>query len=273
MKSLIFILLFLVLLPGCERKLEEREYLAKVNEETLSQEEFEASFSEDEWQEMSRKEKEQHLQEWVNLTALAQKCDMEKLSEVGVIRARINSAVKKIKANTVIANHLNNIKITEEELFNYYQLHKREYLKEIREYKYQRIVISDETAFRAAIEELKSEKKFKEVAKDYSETSEGSTGGYMGFASKGDMEAEVWNTLEGLEQYRWKSVQIADKYYLLRWYEKREASIEKNYAELKESLRTELLKEKQDDEYQEIMKDIELNFDIEIKYLTGGDTQ
>jgi peptidyl-prolyl cis-trans isomerase C len=273
MKRVILILLAVLLLLGCEREIENRFYLAKVNDETISLEDFEALFTVENWQNMGRKEKEQHLQEWVNLTALAQKCDQEKLSEVAVIRGRIDNAVKKIKANTVIANQLNNIKITEEELFNYYQLHKREYLKEIREYKYQRIVVSEETAFQAAVIELKSDKKFKEVAKIYSESSEGSTGGYMGFASKGDVEIDVWNTLEDLEKFRWKSVKIAESFYLLRWYEKREATIEMNYGELKESLRGKLLKEKKDDKYEEIMKEININFDIEINYLTNGDTQ
>jgi len=273
MKRVIFILFIVLLLLGCESKIDEESYLAKVNDEILSPEDFEALFTVEAWKKMGRKEKEQHLQEWVNLTALAQKCDQEKFSEVTFIRGRIDNAVKKIKANTVIANQLNKIKITEEELFNYYQLHKRKYLKEIKEYKYQRIVVSEETTFQAAVQELKSDKKFKEVAKVYSESSEGSTGGYMGFASKGDVDINIWNTLEELEQYRWKSVKIAENYYLLRWYEKREATIEMNYGELKESLREKLLKEKKDDKYEKIMKEIGINFDIEINYLTNGDTQ
>ena len=272
--KILVLLAVVLLLMGCTREAkEEEEYLAKVNNETLSYEDFRASFDDATWENMNWDAKEEHIQKWVNLTALAQKCDNEKLSEQLVIRGRIESAVKKIKANTVIASQMNVIKITEEELFSYYQLHKREYLKKVKEYKYQRIVISSDSIFQSAVAELKEGKKFKDVAEKYSETSEGSGGGYMGFASKGDVNESIWNTLEDLEQYRWKSVNIENKFYLLRWYDKQEATIEKNYAELQDSLRERLLQEKKDKKYEELMKEIRMNFDIEINYLGNGDSE
>jgi len=272
MKRLL-LLAVLVLLMGCVRKEKEEEYLAKVNNETLSYESFRASFDDATWESMIWKDKEDHIQQWVNLTALSQKCDNEKISEQPVIESRIESAVKKIKANTVIASEMNAIKITEEELFSYYQLHKREYLKNVKEYKYQRIVISSDSIFNIAVEEMKAGKKFKNVAEKYSETSEGRSGGYMGFASKGDVNEKIWKVLNELEQYSWKSVKIDDKYYLLRWYEKQEATIEKNYSELQDNLRDRLLQEKKDNKYEELMKEIRMNFDIEINYLGNGDSE
>jgi len=270
--KILVLLAVVLLLMGCTKgEVKEEEYLAKVNNETLSYEDFRAFFDDATWKSMNLDAKEEHIQKWVNLTVLAQKCDNEKLSEQPVIRGRIESAVKKIKANTVIANQMNAIKITEEELFSYYQLHKREYHKEVKEYKYQRIVISLDSIFQNAVKELKEGKKFKNVAEKYSETREGKSGGYMGFASKSDVNAKIWTVLDELEQYSWKSVKIENKFYLLRWYEKREATIEKNYSELQDSLRKRLLQEKKDKKYEELMKKIRMNFDIEINYLGNGD--
>jgi hypothetical protein len=66
-------------------------------------------------------------------------------------------------------------------------------------------------------------------------------------------------------------VKIENKFYLLRWYEKREADLERTYSEIKDELRERLLNEKRDEQYQEIMKNIETGFDIEINYLFNGE--
>ncbi len=271
MKRLIYLLTILAIFFGCTRDNQEEKYLAKVNNEILRYEDFRASFDDNTWSTMTKKEKETNLQEWVNLTALAQKCDQEKISELPIIQERIKSSIKKIKANAIIANKLNSININEEELFNYYQLHKREYLKKITEYKYQRILIAEPEKLEEAVLELKNGLKFKEAAIKYSEEPAGKTGGYFGFISAGDVHEDIWNALNGLDQYTWKSLKISDRFYILRWYEKREAEIEKNYSEMKDSLRIKLMEEKRDEKYKEIMREIESNTDIEINYLPDGD--
>ncbi len=273
MKIIIYILVLLAIFTGCSRKQQEEKYLAKVNNEILRYEDFRASFNDTIWSSMTRKEKEANIQEWVNLTALAQRCDQEKLSDLPLIQERIKSSTKKIKANAIIASKLNSIDINEEELFNYYQLHKREYLKKITEYKYQRIVIAKVEKFEEAVNELKNGLKFKEVAIKYSEETAGKTGGYFGFVSAGDVDEDIWKTLVELDQYTWRTVKISDRFYILRWYEKREAEIEKNYSEMKDNLHIRLMEEKRDEKYKEIMKEIENNSDIEINYLSDGEIE
>jgi peptidyl-prolyl cis-trans isomerase C len=271
MKKILYLTVIILFFSGCGKNEKPQDYLAKVNDEVLLLDEFKAAFSEDVWKSMSQTEKKDHLQEWVNLTGLAQLCDQEKITELPQIKQKLKNAVKKIKANTYIATKLNNIRITEEELFDYYQLHKREYLKNIEEYKYQKIVISDKNNFDKAVNDLKNNMSFKDAAIKYSEEAAGQSGGYMGFVSRFDVEEVIWNTLESLDQFRWKSVKIENKFYLLRWYEKREADLERTYSEIKDELRERLLNEKRDEQYQEIMKNIETGFDIEINYLFNGE--
>jgi len=260
-----------LLLCSCLKEEIEDDYVAKVNNEYLRFDEFKSMFDETKWAEMNRKDKENYLREWVNLTSLAQKCDEAKITELPIIQQKINNSTKKIKANALIAKRLNELIINEEDIFNYYQLHKRAYQKRITEYKYQRIVISDEDKFKQAVDELKEGNNFKEVAIKYSDEPAGRTGGYMGFASAGDVAQEIWDTLETLDQHRWKSVKLDDKFYLLRWYEKREADIEKTYAEIKDSLKILLIEERNNEKYAEILKEIEYEYDIEINYLRDGD--
>lgn len=270
MKKILVIFVCLAIVSGCIKKQEDREYLARVNDEKLIYSEFRKSFTDEEWNMMSRDDKEDLLTEWVNLTALAQRCDQEGLSEIPKVKTRMEMAEKKIKANTYIAGEMNKIGVTEEELLDYYQLNKGNYQKEIKEYKYQRILIKAEPKFREAVSELQNGVKFKEVAKKYSEEAAGKSGGYMGYVSKGKVDLEIWQVLEELEKYRWKSLSIDGKYCIVRWYEKREARIDKTYSEIKEELKQKYLEEKRSDKYKDIMRSLETGFDIEINYLFNG---
>jgi len=271
MKKFCLLFLIILVLSSCPGQKKENNYLAKVNDERLTYEEFKSSFDDETWNTMSRREKEDHIQEWVTLTSLAQKCDETGISDMPLIRERIKNATKKLKANTLIANQLSTIKTTEEELLDYYHIHKSEYLKKITEYKYQRILITDADKFSEAVKYLKTGVTFKEAAQKYSEEAAGKSGGYMGFVSEIQVEPEIWKTLNELKQYKWKSVKIGEKYYLLRWYDKRTATIEKNFSELKDVLRKKLRQEKRDEKYKELMQEIERNYDVEINYLTDGE--
>lgn len=268
----IYLFLIIILFAGCQSKdVDNREYLAKVNDEYLYYDDFKASFIEEDWLKMEDEEKEKYIEEWVQLTVLAQSCDKEGYSNLPQIRAKLDNADKKIRANTFIAHRLNSIKFSEDDLFNYYQLHKQDYQKELIEYKYQRIVIKELSKFNQAVAELKNDTSFKTVAIKYSTDAAGKNGGYMGYVSKKDVDIQIWNTLTELERYKWKSLKIGDEFLIVRWYEKRNAKIIENFSDVKDDIEKRYLIESRNEAYDELMNEVETSFDIEINTLSVGD--
>lgn len=262
-RKLIFVIIAVILaFSGCKKEVKEN-YVARVNEEKLTEEEFRSAFNEDKWREMTDSQKETYLDEWIRLTLLAQECDKQGISDQPVIKNRITSSSKKIKANSLIAYELSSIQVSEEELLSFYNLHKNDYRKRNKEYKYQRIFVKDKSLLDDISEELRNGVKFKELAIKHSEEPEGKNGGYMGFVSENNVSSDIWNTLESLNQYNWKSLEYKDGFLIVRWYEKHDAEIEMPFSDIRPEIEKIYRSENQKDRYNELIENLQENSIIE----------
>ncbi|MCF7918342.1 MAG: peptidylprolyl isomerase [Candidatus Cloacimonetes bacterium] len=271
MRKLLYLLLIIILaVSGCKAK-KDMDYIARVNDEVLTLEEFKASFGEAEWKKLDDRAKEKYIDEWVNLSLLSQECDRKGLSSSPVIQERIRISAKKIKANALIASELREIPSSEEEQFSYYQLHHTEYRKKSKEYNYQRILIKDKQKLEEVADKLRSGLKFKDMAKEYSEEAAGRKGGYMGFATENSISSDIWQALESLEQYRWKSLEYKGGFMILRWYEKRELDIEMPFSDVRDEICEKLSAQNRQDKFDRLKKELEDSSIIEKKFIFNGD--
>lgn len=251
-------------MAGCGKKKEEnKDYIVKVNDETLSLEEFKAIFSDEEWAEMSEEELENHLDKWIKLTLLAQESDKRGLSDLPAVKQRISNSEKKIKANVLIANEVSSIQISENKLLNYYQVNSAEYKQNRKQYKYQRILLNNKEELNQAVNDLKNGMSFKDAAIKYSNEEAGKKGGYMGFIAQKDVHKDLWLALESLSRYNWKSIIYEDGYMLLRWIEKREIDIEIPFSEVKEEIKNKFLKDNQKQIFEELVNELKSGSFIE----------
>jgi len=199
------IILLVATLFSCIKK-EEKEIVAQVNDIELTMDNFKANFTDKEWGILTVEEKKEFIQDWVQLTLLAQEADLIEISQLPEVIEKIKSAELNIKANALIAAKLADVKISEDELFNYYKLHKSEYQKSHKEYKVQRIFTKDKAKIPEILEAIRNTS-FKEAAIDFSEESAGKSGGYIGFLSKKKSNVNIWNALTSLQKHHYKSVQ------------------------------------------------------------------
>ena len=184
---------------SCAKK--EEKIIAQVDNNKLLLEDLKCNFQEDVWKNMKIEEKQEYIQDWIQLTLLSQESDKLKISETVEIKTNIKSAEMNIKSNALIAQRFSDITVSEEELFNYYKLHKSKFLKKSKEYKLQRILITDESELDMIREEIKNTS-FDEAAEKYSEENIGKTGGFVGFISKKDVREVIWNTIIYLKKGR-----------------------------------------------------------------------
>ncbi len=258
----IWILLIPVLILSCIQQ-EEEDIVAQVNDDKLTIEELKANFSGDEWEILTKEKKHEFVQDWIQLTLLSQEADKLGISELPRIKSRIETAEKSVKSNTLLAQKLSEIKISEDDLFNYYKLHKSKFRKSHKEYKVQRIFITDESKLGEVRDEIKSSS-FAEAAKKYSEESAGKNGGYLGFISQKTTNKDIWNALKSLQKHRYKTIETSQGYYILRYYDTRTVYEEKTFLEVSDSIRKVVLENRKEEIFNNLIEELKKKSEISI---------
>ena len=256
------ILIFVITLFSCVQT-EEEDIIAQVNEIKLTMDEFKANFSDDEWGILTIEEKKEFIQDWVQLTLLAQEADLLEISLSPKIEEKIKSAKINIKANALIATKLAEITISEDELFNYYKIHKSEYQISLKEYKVQRIFTKDKEKLKGILEAIKTTS-FKDAAIEYSEESSGKSGGYIGFLSKKNANENIWNALTSLQKFHYTSTETSRGFYVLRYYDTRIVKTDKTFLEVKDEIIEAVNKKKKEEVYNNLIKELKNKSEITI---------
>ena len=250
MKTRYLLFIFFLLLSACleqEQQQLEQDFIVKVDEEILTTQEFEANFNTQELQNMTPAKKQAFIERWINLSLLAQAADKQKISEKPEISAKITNAAKKIKANALVAKTIKEIKVDEDELFNYYRVHRNKYTKKVKQYEVQRIFCQDEAKINETSNKIQSkELSFDQAARKYSEEDIASQSGYAGFLSKADMNNKIWNTLENLKKWHYKTVKTNHGYYIVMYHNVRNVDLGKTFPEAKNEIRKILIERKKE---------------------------
>jgi parvulin-like peptidyl-prolyl cis-trans isomerase-like protein len=262
MKKIVLGIIVIILLISCSEK--EVDVVATVNTEILTLEEFKALFSEKEWNEINYEVKREYVNEWIKLTLMAQEADITGLSEEAAVQERIKTAKKNVKSNVLLAQKISQIEITEDDLFNYYKLHKSKYQDTKKEYKIQRIFIKEKETLNKVLDYLRQGESFTEIVKQYSEEQIGSSGGYTGFKGKEDIEAAIWNKLLTLKKWHYTHSQVENGYYVFRYYDIQEVTHNKDFTEVEEEIRKIVLEQKKQKVFEKLIEDLKRKADISI---------
>lgn len=262
MKNILLFFFIFIFVISCIKQ-EDEDFIAQVNKENLTLEELRSNFSENEWKNITPEEKNDFIQEWIQLTLLSQESDRLGITETPGIKSKIKTAEKTIKSNAVIAQRFSDIEISENDLFDYYKLHKNKFQKSWIEYKLQRIFVKDKTKL-GEIRKYILSNSFKEAAKKYSEENYGKNGGYIGFVSENNTKQEIWDALLSLEKHRFKTVETDKGNYIIRFYDKKTVYAEKTFKEVIEQIRELVKKDKKEDIYNDLIEELKKKSEISI---------
>ncbi len=262
MKKIPFLLL-LIILFSCNKETNET-IVAKVNNDKLTLSEFKARFSQSYWNRMKDSEKKKYINDWIQLTLFAQEADRLKLSKTPEVKAKLDNAVKNIKSNALLAYKLSQINVAEDDLLTYYKLHKKDFREKVLQYKIQRILVKDPTRLAFIRQELE-EKPFSYCAKKYSDESLGKNGGYMGYVSKRDIDKTMWNEVTSLKRNHYKTLKADKGYYIIRWTDKREKFIPKEFSRVKQKIKEIVLQQKREEYINKLLKELKSKSEISIE--------
>lgn len=261
-RQVIWALALLFISLGCSQRKDEKGIaLAQVNGETLYLENFKATFGVENWDSLSPELRKKYIEDWVNLTVLAQYADKQDIGKEATVRQRISYATKKVKANALIAARLNEVQVSEDQMFNYFRLHQAEFQKNAVEYSVQRIALKDKLIAENVMTQLNAGMNFNEAVQRYSQEEIKAKNGMMGFVAAAGADSLFWLAARDLHENGFGLVNKDQLWFVFRILEQRSTAQEANFEDYRAEIKRKVLLEKQDQIYQELIKDIKSQTD------------
>ena len=261
MKDRLLILIFLCLLlffgVGCVKKEKRQGFvLAQVGSDYLYEENFRSIFSDEEWQGMDKATKDKYIQDWVNLTLLAQEAEERGLSKDLDVLQKLDFATKKVKANALIAQKLASIEVSEDELFAYYRIHKGEFEGKALEYNVQRIYLMEKSQALQCISDLEAGADFDALVKSQSQELLRDKLGHMGYVNPAGADSLFWNQARRLPLGKYAMFAADGGWYVIRVLDNRESNSDMMFEDFAPQIQERILKERHEMIYQELLKNI-----------------
>ena len=256
MKRFALIPLILILLFACTKKEEKGIALAQVDKEILYLDDFKSTFSVEDWENLSPEIRKKYIEDWVNLTLLAHYADKQGLNKDQAVKQKIYYASKKVKANALIAKRLSEIEVSEDQLFNYFRLHQAEFQKNAVEYNIRRIALMDKISAENVLQQLSQGMSFTEAVQRYSTEELKNRGGFMGMVSATGTDSLFWLKARELKENEYGLVYKEPMWYVFQIVESKITPQEANFEDYRAEIKRKVLLEKQDQVYQELIKEI-----------------
>lgn len=200
--------------------------------------------------------KEHCKEQLITFHALAKCGEDEKLDETEEYKKGMENARQDILVQMVLKETIESVSVSDEEVKDYYEQNKAQFVKGAT-VNAKHILTDSEEKCAAILESIvNGEKTFEEAAKESSTCPSGTQGGDLGEFGKGQMVKEFEDAAFQAEPgHVVGPVKTQFGYHLIKVEKKNEAK-EAGFAEVKDPIRAELLKRKQDQAYLAKVKEL-----------------
>lgn len=200
--------------------------------------------------------KEHCKEQLITFHALAKCGEDEKLDETEEYKKGMENARQDILVQMVLKETIESVSVSDEEVKDYYEQNKAQFVKGAT-VNAKHILTDSEEKCAAILESIvNGEKTFEEAAKESSTCPSGAQGGDLGEFGKGQMVKEFEDAAFQAEPgHVVGPVKTQFGYHLIKVEKKNEAK-EAGFAEVKDPIRAELLKRKQDQAYLAKVKEL-----------------
>ncbi len=252
---------FLLILPlhvlSAEETGETEKPLLVINDEGVTLETFNNYWNLIPNEYKAELNKEDLLQQLITQTLLVQQANNLNLQSDPEISFQIKNTIDQILIQVLLEREIIEKTFLEDnEIQSYYDENKENYWKEEEIYALNIIVESEEEA-NEIIQQLKEGKDFSEIAKEKSIASSASIGGDIGFISKGTLKTDIEEKLFilNLDEIS-EIIQIDNNFHIFKVIEKIPAGYTE-LAEVKSEIESQLLPAKQQEKFDQYLKNLE----------------
>lgn len=193
--------------------------------------------------------RQQYLEQLIALHAFAQMGEDEKLDETEEFKKILESTKRDILAQMAMAKTLNGITVSDDEVKDYYEANKHQFVKG-NTVSAKHILTDSEEKCDAILKSIESgEKQFEEAAKESSTCPSGAKGGDLGEFGKGQMVKEFEDAAFAAEIGQVAGpVKTQFGYHLIKVEKKGEETVVP-FEEAADSIKRNLMQQKQNDAY------------------------
>ncbi|HEX38236.1 MAG TPA: hypothetical protein ENG70_05205 [Candidatus Cloacimonetes bacterium] len=192
-----FVLLIAVILSfvQCNKEENKSVIVAEVNDQKLYEHEFRSLFTEEEWQTATPEQKNKVINDWIEITLLAEEAKKRGLHKKPEVKFNIKYAERTLLANELLAQQLKNVYVNTDEVFDYYNLHRNDFLRNRRFYKIQEFIAPNWTISDSAITLFNEGEAFYVVAKNLGRDYTVKT------ISSNDVTPAFWDFISGMQRW------------------------------------------------------------------------
>ncbi|MBC8525486.1 MAG: hypothetical protein H8D22_01245 [Candidatus Cloacimonetes bacterium] len=255
--NIILLISLLFFTAECKKKAGDR-IIAKVGNEKLCEHEFRSLFTEQEWLNTTDEDKNEIINEWIEITLLAKEAEKRGLDKEKDVKFNIKYCKRTILANEILADELSKIQVTEDELFNYYNLNRTLFTREVTSFKIQKFIVSNWAIADSAIKLFNSGEAFYTVAKNLG------SGYVVKFVGKDDISNHLWNFLCGMKKWNIRIVQDKGKLNIIQLLNIKRENVPIPYNSIKDSLTKVILDNKKNTFLENALDSLKINYTVKI---------
>lgn len=255
---MIFLVLILLPLTGVAYQQQDiQEPLAMVNDEIITMEDFELYWNMIPDNYKIQLNKEDLLEQIIMQTLLVQKADEIDLREDPEIAFQIKSTTEQILIQFLLEREIiEKIILTDEDIETYYEENKENYWQEEEVHALNILVETREEA-EEIMQKLMEGQEFAELAREFSIASSAPAGGDIGLIQKGTLISEIEDQLFTLDSGEISEIVSTERgFHIFKIIEKNPAGY-LEFSEVKMAIEDQLLPLRQQEAFDQYLKDIE----------------
>lgn len=268
--SIIFISIFLAcaILNGCGNKAKSNDKtLARVSSKVITLNEFQSRIAKmpPYYRKIVENNKKRYLDDCIVEMLFYEEAVRRGLERDKEVKEVLSEAKKKIVIAKLIKSEVEDkIKISDEEMKEFYDAHKDEF-KTPELWRASHILVSDEKQAKSIADELSKGANFEELAKKYSIDATASRGGDVGYFRMGQLVPDFEHACLKLSVGQTSDIVSTQfGYHIIKLTDKKDASVQ-TFEEAKRAIENELKKVKRSELFNKLVIDLKAKYGVKIE--------
>lgn len=239
-KYVLLLILILIVFSGCTKKEKEGVVVAKVGDEKLYEYQLRSQFTPEEWENLTSDQKKKAINDWAEITVLAKEAKKRDIHEKKPVQFDIKYSTKTILANKLLASMLTDITISEDEVFDFYNLNRENYKVMQKRFKIQQFTASTWAKADSAINAYNEGEAFYTIAKNFGRSYS------VDYLTENSSSTYLWNYLDGMKKWNIRIIKDQNKIKIVQLLAKEENALTVEFNSIKDSLKTVLMEQKRE---------------------------
>lgn len=268
-RSVLLLLLILFLLVSCEKEAEtNKKVIVQVGDQELSVEDLTDVIPKKQDELVTQEQIQNYIQRWIDNELIYQEALRLGMNESAELERVLRRAEKEYLINTLLDSFMTaNINIPEQEIINYYEMNKDNFIRGKTEIRASHILVSESSEAEELRRRIIRGEDFEEVAREASLDYRRKNRIDLGYFSSDDVVPEIASSL-----FRWRvgtvtrPIKSEFGYHIFKITDKKDQNTLKEYEEVQDEIVERLLAKRKEEMYKDYITSLKSKVEIKTNY-------